>query len=65
MKYTASYDGQDRVSLAIPNLRFTKKEIEKVRRFLKKNGKRGLDIDIRRFVFENAVGYVIVNRRKL
>lgn len=51
MKYSLSYDGQPRADFSI-KIRLTQKEVERIRRYLKHKGKRGLDIDVRRFVTE-------------
>lgn len=56
MKYSPSYDGKPRADFTI-KVRLTKKEVERLRRYLKKRGKlgrRGLDIDVRRFVTETG-----------
>lgn len=56
MKYSPSYDDVPRADFLI-KIRLSKKEVERLRRYLKKRGGvgwRGLDIDVRRFVTETG-----------
>lgn len=51
MKYSPSFDGTPRADFRI-EIRLSKNEVERLRRYLKKKNKRSLDIDVRRLVYE-------------